>query len=148
MGVSVSLVTSWSPRVWVGLSILSGMLTSCSILDQRSPEEIVQERANLHLAALRSAKWEEALQYTTPAFQQSAQARRYGAMYSAAPTWRKAEIYSVTCDLASEAQSCEVRTRIHPFIPPHIQANITDLPVSVTSQWLLLKGNWYRYEDR
>ena len=128
------------------LYLLLLMLSGCAVFDSRPPEEVVLERAELHLAALRAGDFDAALEFTTPGFQSSARARRYGAMYSAAPAWRNAEIYAVECEGGQEAEKCLVRTRIYPFIAPHIQANIGNLPVSVTADWILLSGKWYRYE--
>ena len=127
--------------------VLSILLGGCTWLQPKSPEERVLERAEAHLAALRAGDFAEALTYTTPSFQASAKARRYGALYSAAPAWRQAEVYRVDCPAGDAELKCEAHTRIHPFVPPHIQANITDLPVSVKADWLFLDGNWYRYED-
>lgn len=126
---------------WV-LSLAAG----CSLIEQRSDEDIVLERAQSHLTALRAADYQTALTYTTPAFRESARARRYAATYSAAPTWKNAEIYSVECGEEVSEGVCKVRTRIYPFVPPHIKANIQGLPVSVTVDWIYTDRNWYRYE--
>lgn len=123
-------------------------LGGCALFEQRPPEDIVEERANLHLAALRSADWDRALTFTTPEFQKSSQARRYRAFYSAAPTWLDAEVYAVECEELTPVERCEVKTRVYPFVPPHIQANISHLPVSVSHTWVLLNGQWYRYEEK
>lgn len=135
----------------MGLRILllgtSILLSGCTLLQPKSPEERVLERAEAHLAALRARDFATALTYTTPSFQASARARRYGVMYSAAPAWREAEVYRVVCPDAIEVLKCQAYTRIRPYVPPHIQANITDLPVSVRADWLLLDEEWYRYED-
>lgn len=122
------------------------ILSGCALFDQRPPEEVVLERAEAHLAALREGDFQAALDYTTPAFQQSARARRYGSMYSSAPMWRGAEIYAVKCEESEVVERCTVRTRILPFIAPHIQANIRDLPVSVSAEWIYTERDWYRYE--
>ena len=123
------------------------MISGCALLDPRPPEEVVLERAEAHLAALRSGQFRLALEYTTPAFQESARARRYGAMYAAAPAWLDAEIYAVECEEAERPERCTVRTRVQPFIAPHIQANVANLPVSVSHEWILTGGDWYRYES-
>ena len=122
------------------------IMSGCTMLDQRPPEDVVLERAEAHLAALREGDFQTALDYTTPAFQQSARARRYGSMYSSAPMWRGAEIYAVECEATEVVERCTVRTRVLPFIAPHIQANIRDLPVSVSADWIYTERNWYRYE--
>ena len=129
------------------LALVALFISGCSVFDRRPPEEIVLERAEQHLAALRAGDFALALEYTTPAFQASAQGRRYRAMYSAAPTWRNAEIYAVECEEVENPQRCLVRTRIYPFVPPHIQANITDLPISVKATWIIVNGRWYRFEE-
>lgn len=128
------------------LAPLVSILCGCSVLEQKPPEEVVLERAEAHLAAMRDGDFQTALEYTTPAFQQSARARRYGSMYSSAPMWRGAEIYAVNCEGGDIVERCTVRTRILPFIAPHIQANIRDLPVSVSADWIYTERNWYRYE--
>ena len=130
-------------------SLLAAMilLSGCAVFDDRPAEERVLDRAQQHLAALRAGKFDEALKYTTPSFQASARGRRYRAIYSAAPTWRDAEVYAVECEDAEKPEKCVVRTRIYPFIPPHIQANITGLPVSVSKDWIYTEDDWYRYEE-
>ena len=129
------------------LALVALFLAGCSVFDRRPAEEIVLERAEQHLAALRAGDFALALEYTTPTFQASAQGRRYRAMYSAAPTWRNAEIYAVECEEVETPQRCLVRTRIYPFVPPHIQGNITGLPVSVSKDWIYTEADWYRYEE-
>ena len=122
------------------------IMSGCTLFDQRPPEEVVLERAEAHLTAMREGDFQTALTYTTPAFQESARARRYGAMYSSAPMWRDAEVYAVECEEAELVERCTVRTRIVPFIAPHIQANIRGLPVSVWADWIYTERNWYRFE--
>lgn len=134
-------------RTSISLLMSMALLSGCAVFDVRPPEERVLDRAQQHLAALRAGKFDEALEYTTPAFQASARGRRYRAMYSAAPTWRDAEIYAVQCENAEKPVKCMVRTRIYPFVPPHIQGNITGLPVSVSKDWIFIDNDWYRYED-
>ena len=123
------------------------LFSGCAVFDDRPAEERVLDRAQQHLAALRAGKFDEALEYTTPSFQTSARGRRYRAIYSAAPTWLDAEIYAVQCENAEKPVKCMVRTRIYPFVPPHIQGNISGLPVSVSKDWIFTDGDWYRYEE-
>lgn len=110
-----------------------------------SPEELVAERALAHAQALQSGDYEQALAYTTPGFRASARAQRYSAIYSGATKWEKVDLRWVKCEDSDTAnvEACEARVAVYPLIPGVLEG----IPVNVDATWLLIDGEWYRFED-
>lgn len=135
-------------RVFSGLSFLG--LVSCTALDTRPPEERIGERALRQAQALLEGDYDTAVQYTTPSYRDSEQARFYAARHSGAQFWNKVELRWVKCDQVAEPDRCSVRIWIYNNPPivagrgnPRALGN--DVPVSWDKLWIQLDNEWYQY---
>lgn len=110
-----------------------------------APEELVAERAMAHARALQAGDYERALAYTTPGFRASARAQRYPAIYSGATKWEKVDLRWVKCEDSDTGsiEACKARVAVYPLIPGVLEG----IPVNVDATWLLIDGEWYRFED-
>ena len=67
------------------------LLPACSILDTRTPEEIIAERAQARLDTLRARDFEASYQYTTPGYRSTENVGQYGTRYSGSSMWTGAQ---------------------------------------------------------
>ena len=141
-----------SKLVLVVFACLSALgMVSCASLDQRSPEERVEQRAVEQAQALLEQDYETALEYVAPSFREGPQARAYEAKFSGAAFWVRFEPRWVRCEEQPEPQSCSVRIWIYNNIPwssrGYQSARGSDVPISWDTTWIKVENEWYQYLD-
>ena len=129
-------------------NVLCGVLVimigqGCAMVgDSRPPEEIVAERAAVHLELLREQQWEQALTYTTPGFRSQTTPDQYSGRYGGVWMWKETRIGDVTCDGEPTADRCKVQT-YRTVNSPHLNGDIEHYSPKV---WINVDGKWFIYE--
>ena len=133
-----------------GITLFAG-LSGCASLDQRTPEERVEQRAVEQAQALLERDYETALTYVTPSFQNSPQARSYEAKFSGASYWERFEPRWVRCEERPDPESCSVRIWIYNNVPwsnrGYASPRGSSVPISWDSTWIKVNNEWYQYLD-
>lgn len=121
----------------------------CASLDQRTPEERVEQRAVEQAQALLEQDYETALEYVSPTYQSGPQAASYKAKFSGAAFWVRFEPRWVRCEERPEPESCSVRIWIYNNIPwshrGYSSARGSSVPISWDTTWIKVDNEWYQY---
>ena len=144
------MIRRWNKRLLNSALFLTLMTTvGCVSLDQRTPEERVEERAVAQAQALLDQDYEMALQYTVPSFRNSPQARSYEAKLSGAAFWVRFEPRWVRCEDRPEPERCEVRIWIYNNIPwsnrGYSSERGSSVPISWDTTWIKVESEWYQF---
>lgn len=137
-------------RISFGIG-LTALLAGCASLDNRPPEEIVGERALKQARALMERDFDEAVTYTTPAYQNGPRSWTYPADHSGAMYWRDVQLRWVRCDEGPDPDRCSARIWIFAEFPQvAIRPGMTsgssaDVPISWDKTWIKIDGRWYQY---
>ena len=113
-----------------------------TVTDNRPPEEIVVERAAVHLELLREQQWEQALSYTTPGFRSQTTPEQYSGRYGGVWMWKETRVGDVSCDGQPVTDRCKVQT-YRTVSSPHFQGDIEHYSPKV---WIKVDGQWFIYE--
>lgn len=131
--------------------LLSMGMVGCAALDQRTPEEQVEQRAVEQAQALVDQDYETALGYVAPSFQEGPQARLYKAKFSGSAFWIRVEARWVRCEEGPEPESCSVRIWIFNNMPMsnrgYSSARGSSVPISWDTTWIKVENEWYQYLD-
>lgn len=131
-------------------SLLLG-LSGCAVLDQRTPEERVEQRAVEQAQALLERDYETALGYVAPSFREGPQARTYEAKFSGAAFWVGFEPRWVRCEERPEPENCSVRIWVYNNVPWSSRgassARGSSVPISWDTTWIKVENEWYQYLD-
>lgn len=126
-------------------------LSGCAALDQRTPEERVEQRSAEQAQALLEQDYETALEYVSPSFRDGPQAGIYKAKFSGSAFWVGFETRWVRCEDGPEPTSCSVRTWIYNNVPwsnrGYGSARGSDVPISWDTTWIKVENEWYQYLD-
>lgn len=115
------------------------VISGCASItpDNRSPEEIVAERAQAWADALLEGDLSGAYAFTSPSYRQFASVGRYNARIHGTSRWTSANVDSVTC----EPEVCTVRIWVEYSVP--------QLGVEARRprdyRWVQSEGAWWLY---
>lgn len=131
--------------------LLSFVMVSCAWVDQRTPEERVEQRAVEQAQALLERDYEKALQFVVPSYRDGPQARSYEAKVSGTAFWVRFEPRWVRCEDQPEPESCSVRIWIYNNVPwsnrGYESARGSSVPISWDTTWIKVDNEWYQYLD-
>jgi hypothetical protein len=118
----------------------------CSLLESRSPEEIIADRAMAQARYLMNADYESAVTYVVPSYQSSARAKFYPAEFVGSATWTDASVVWVKCDEALEPDRCRVRLWVYggPTVG-RASSRGDDIPWTWETVWIKINGEWYQF---
>lgn len=124
------------------LAAISINLGACAnmFVDNRSPEEIVTERAQERLDALMKKDMKSlatALEYTTPSFRQHTRPGEYNARVAGRGFWNAAKVNRVSC----EEEVCDVIVDVT-YTSPQLGLPITR---PLDEKWINIDGGWWIY---
>ena len=131
--------------------LLSMGMVGCAALDQRTPEERVEQRALEQAQALVEQDYETALGYVASSFRDGPQAALYKAKFSGSAFWIRVEVRWVRCEEGPEPESCSVRVWIFNNMPMsnrgYSSARGSSVPISWDTTWIKVENEWYQYLD-
>ena len=93
---SLRTLTSLSPNKAAWSIVLAVAATGCAVLDSRTPEQVVKERAQARWNALVSTDLKSAYEYLSPATRQSLRYEGFVIAYRQG-FWKSATVDSVQC---------------------------------------------------
>ena len=116
-------------------------LGGCAALQPKTPEQVVQERAEARWAALIDGDFEKAWTYTQPGYRAIVKQKAYFRQFSGAGQWLGAQVHQATC----EAERCTVRIRLTTkvLIPPFAGR---DMVGAIDETWVREDGQWWYYQ--
>ena len=126
----------------LALLLTALLLPACTILDARTPEEIIGERAQARLDMLRARDYEGSYQFTTPGYRSTENAGQYGTRYAGATMWTGAQVVRVECEDVEPPQYCKAVVRID-----FKAAQFGDSHTHKFEDWVKVGGNWYLYQN-
>jgi len=117
-------------------------LAGCaSVSANRSPEEVVRQRATERAEAFVKGDLDRSYSLTTPSYRKLRDLAAYKRSFGAGATWEKAEVKNVTC----EPVRCKVAIAVS--VKPLIRGRFGDtITVQFDETWLLEDGNWWLYQ--
>ena len=117
-------------------------LAGCaSVSANRTPEEVVRQRASERAEAFVKGDLERSYSLTTPSYRKLKDLDGYKRGFGAGAKWEKAEVKGVTC----EPQRCKVAIAVG--VKPLIRGRFGDtITVQFEETWLLEDGNWWLYQ--
>ena len=135
-------------RDWLRRTVLLGalvggaLLTGCASLEQGTPEEIVQKRANARWQALVAHDYKKAYEYLAPSYRAVSSFERYNERLNGGAAWVKAEVGRVRCESADKC-TASVRIESLPVGVMHFKGNIV---TGDEETWLLEDGRWWLFQ--
>jgi hypothetical protein len=111
-----------------------------SVVDERTPEEIVKERAQARWNALLSGDLEQAYAFTSPAYRSSTTLNRFQARLGSSIRRTEAVVSEVEC----EPDRCDVVVMVT-YVVPQLNTENTR-PLNET--WILSDDDWWIHLDR
>lgn len=126
--------------VATALAALALTLAGCAAFQPKTPEQIVQERAEARWAALIKGNFERAWTYADTATRERTPQEKYKSLFGSAGAWKSASVYRVNC----QAESCIVRMRLTTMnmVPTFAQA-APQLTTAFDEEWTREQGQWY-----
>ncbi len=124
----------------VGLCLAGSMLSACTALSPRTPEEIVHERAQARWEALIAGEWEKAYSFSAPSYRALVDFKRYRGRIGGAVSWTGVEVVKVAC----EAEACTATIRIDYKMAPISRDGVSSTHVDET--WILEDGAWWWHQ--
>lgn len=121
------------------LLLASLVLGGCASLGvDKTPEQIVAERAAARWNAIIASKWEDAYAYTTPGYRATNSVEAYQARSQNAAIRREAvEVPQVEC-AQPDACTATLLLTYRPLMPGY-----PSMSTRVTERWILDAGKWY-----
>lgn len=147
-------------RALGAMAMAAVVTTGCASLVSRPAEEVVAERAQARIEALRRGDYKTAISYHSPAYQEAFGTEELASRFAGARRWISAEVDSVLCarsaDLVSggaagaggdtdgegqpgEVDLCKVTIMVEYSNPRFRMKNRRPLE----EKWLLEDGRWY-----
>jgi len=128
----------WLRGLVVGASI---MLASCAGtgLSGKTPEQLVEQRAQQRLDALMARDIDKVMTYTTPSYRARANPVRYASRYAGVINWTEARVGSVDC----EEDRCSVKVMVTYQMNRPKMINTRPLD----EIWIKVDGAWYIYHE-
>lgn len=123
------------------LLVATLLMSACSILDTRTPEDIVAERAQARLDTLRARDYGGSYEYTTPGYRSTESVGQYGTRYVGASMWTGARVVRVECEDVEPPKYCKSVVRID-FKAPQFGHSHTHK----FEDWVKISGDWYLYQ--
>jgi len=125
------------------LALAALLTTGCASIGMgaRSAEEIVLQRAQARLDALRARNWAAAYPFLTPGYRAIVPQERYASQFQGPIQWEKASAKGAKCDEKRCAVDVEISFRL--LLPGHSDR------VSATNfeeVWVLEDGQWFKFE--
>jgi hypothetical protein len=127
---------------------LKGLLVSASVLlascagtgfSGKTPEQIVEVRAQQRLDALLAWDLDKVMLYTTPTYRSRVTTNQYGSRYLGVGNWKEAVVGGVEC----EEDRCAVQVLVtYEMRRPRIT---NTRPLDET--WIKVGGQWYIYHQ-
>ena len=130
------------------LLMITFLAAGCATVDNRPPEEIIEERALAQSQALVDRDYEAALRYVAPSYQKSPRADFYAANHSGSAFWKRTEVRWVQCGDDPAAERCSVRIWVYGSMPASgrfVSDRGDTVPASLDSVWIKVEGQWYQY---
>jgi len=129
----------------LGASLLAAAaigLAGCAALTPKTPEQVVQERAEQRWAAMIKGDFDTAWTYTQPGYRAVVKQRDYGKGLGAGGRWKGVQIHEVTC----EAERCKVRLRLtSEVLTPPFKGQ--ELNGYIDEVWVRDEGQWWFYQS-
>ena len=118
------------------------VLCGCSVLAPKSPEEVVAERAQQRIDWLMAGDYRASYEFTTPGYQSTESAGRYGTRWSGVGMWISANVTKVECVAAELVDRCKTVVEV-----VYRAVGYDPLTTILTEDWLLIDGQWYIYQN-
>ena len=119
------------------------VLSGCTMLDSRPPEEIVAERSLARVEALMDGDYDAAYVFTTPGYQSIETSERYGIRWAGVGMWEDVIVRDVTCLPAESPNLCKLSMEVR-FKAMRQEEQTTAL----FEDWVLMDGVWYFSQKR
>ncbi len=122
--------------------VAATLMAGCASLEQGTPEEIVQKRANARWQALVVHDFKGAYEYLAPSYRAVSSFERYNEQLNGGAAWIKAEVGRVRCE---SAEKCTVNVAIEskPVGVMHFKGSIR---TGDEETWLLEDGRWWLHQ--
>ncbi|UTF59839.1 hypothetical protein [Gilvimarinus sp. DA14] len=114
-------------------------VTGCALLEPKSDEEVVAQRAQEWSNALLEQDYSSAYAYTSPGFKSRESARKYTKRYAGSGIWINTNVEKVAC----EVDTCEVVVKVRYKIQ---KQNLTASTL-LTEKWVKVDGDWWLYHS-
>ena len=138
-------------RPFLQIFALSALFVAqgCAVLDERTPEEIVAERAIERVNLLMAGEYDEAYLYTTPGYRSTEGVGRYGTRWAGTSMWVSASIKSVKCPAMEGAEGAPTRCKVAMQVEYRFIASGRPSGINQTvlfEDWIYTGGNWFLYQ--
>jgi len=129
-----------SAGLWVVAALLAGGCASIG-MGTRTAEEVVLERAQTRLDALRERNWAAAYPFLTPAYRAIVPQQRYANQFQGPLQWEAAKAKGAKCEEKRCLVDVEISFRL--LLPGH-----SDRVSSTNFEevWVLEDGQWFKFE--
>jgi len=109
-------------------------------LSGKTPEQVVEQRAQQRLDALMAQDITKVMTYTTPTYRMRVTPERYASRYAGVSSWTEARVGQVNC----EEDRCDVKVMVtYQMSRPKM---INTRPLDET--WIKVDGSWYIYHQQ
>jgi hypothetical protein len=147
------MITLTARLTWLLAALATLLLSACTgtgtskVMDARTPEQIVAERAALHWQAKMEGRWADVYALLTPGYREANTLEAFQANFlGSSVTWKSFEVAGVTCD---SAERCVASVRVEfaltggmPGVPNMASTQ------AVQETWLLIDGSWQHLPRR
>ncbi len=116
--------------------------SACSVLDGRTPEELVAYRAQQRLDTLMAGDYKASYEFTTPGYRSTEGPGQYGTRWAGVTMWLSAQVTNVTCAGGEQADRCKVAIEVS-----YKAARFEPTTTFLAEHWLLIDNNWYLYQN-
>jgi uncharacterized protein YceK len=129
-----------SVGLWVLAALFAGGCASIGA-GTRTAEEVVLERAQARLDALRERNWAVAYPFLTPAYRAIVPQQRYASQFQGPIQWEAAKAKGAKCEEKRCLVDVEISFRL--LLPRH-----SDRVTSTNFEeiWVLEDGQWFKFE--
>lgn len=129
-----------SARAALVVSALTA-IAGCASMGSKTPEQLVQQRAEAYWKARQGADVKAAYALLTPAYRGLRDEQAFRQQFGAGSPILASKVDKVTC----EAEKCTARVALtaKPSIPG---LNLPSITTYMDDTWLLVDGQWWRHE--
>lgn len=117
-------------------------VSACSVLDGRTPEERVADRAQERLDTLMAGDYKASYEFTTPGYRSTEGPGRYGTRWAGASMWLSARVTDVRCADGEPVDRCKATVEVM-----YKAARFEPTTTFLAEHWLLIDNNWYLYQN-